>query len=133
MTQAGTLTLYLIPRWITTSSPGRAMSLFTTSATASLARSARFAYALPELGLDIKPPLLGENEEVTIVVAERPFPHGLVCSIDVRSESLAQRWVTVASDGFEASHEVGFGVVGRDVEGIPCKLGRTEVNLGVER
>lgn len=109
------------------------MSLFTTSDTTSFAWPAvGLAYAPAKLGLDVKAPLLRENEEVAVAITERPFPHGLVCSIDVRSQSLAQSRVAVSSYGLQASHEVGLVVVGRDVEREPCELGRTEVNLRIQ-
>lgn len=89
--------------------------------------------SLPELGLDIEAPLLGEDEEVAVVVAERAVAHRGVRGVDVHREALAEGGVAVAGDRLQAGDEVRLLVLWRDVERMPCQLGGAEVDLGVER
>lgn len=87
----------------------------------------------PELGLDIEAPLLWEDEEVTVVVAERAVAHRGVRGVDVHGKALAQGGVTISGDRLQTGDEVRLCALRRDVERMPRQLGGAEVYLGIER
>ena len=77
--------------------------------------------------------MLRDNHEVSVAVAERLVAHRLVCRVDVHRHALAQRRVAVSSERLQPIDEVDLLVAGRDVERVPSELGRTELDLRVQR
>ena len=91
----------------------------------------RAHHELPELRLDVKAALLGQDQEVAIVVAERLLVHGRVRDVHVDGKALAERRVAVARHRLEAIDEVDFA--GRwDLGRMPGLLGRRVVGARVQ-
>lgn len=85
-----------------------------------------------EFGLDVEPSLLRKNEEIAVAIAERSFPHRLVPRKHVHRQPFTHGGVTIPTDGLQTLDKVDLGTIGRDIERVPGKLGRTEMNLGIE-
>ena len=76
------------------------------------------------LGLDIQPTLLRQNQHVTVVVAERFVPHGLVGRVDMYSQPFSQNRRTGATQGLQTAHKVDARTFPRHREWTPCELSR---------
>jgi hypothetical protein len=89
-------------------------------------------HSLPELRLNIQPPLLRQNQHIPIIITKSlPFHRG-VGEIHMDSEPFAQRRITIASDRFQPIYEVHFGGIWWKIEGMPSELGRANVHFWVE-
>ena len=89
-------------------------------------------HSLPELRLNIQPPLLREDQHIPIIITKSLPLHRGVGEIHMDSESFAQRRITIASDRFQPIDEVDFGGIRWEIEGMPGELGGTDVHFRVE-
>jgi hypothetical protein len=95
-------------------------------------RIAKEYHSLPELRLNIQPPLLWQDQHIPIVITKSLPLHRCVGEIHMDSESFTQRRITIASNRFQPIDEVHFGGIRWKLEGMPSELGGADMHLWVE-
>lgn len=89
-------------------------------------------HILAKLGLDVEASLLGENQEIAVVVAEGTFSHGPVGAVDGDGHALVGGRISGADHRLQALDEVDVLLLwGRDREREPAERVGDKLDLVV--
>lgn len=85
-----------------------------------------------KLGLNVQCTLLGNDGHLTIRVDKSLLGHAGVSSVDVGGQAFPEGWLARASHGLQTRDKVYFAI-GWNVKRVPGKLGRGDMDAGVQR